>query len=202
MSEKNPKMRPGIMPATTSDGTRLVKFWKIIPSRLAGRHALLILISCIFLVIASVWFFSGRHGGHPAAKQNSNSAIAEQPLLPEQQVQVLRDKGDYAAAEKVWQQQLEQTKDTTTKLSIYFQMSQISLRFKRYNDATNYAEAAMKLQPASYIPYAIYAKIAEAKGDKVAAKKYLEQTIAHIDINQDAANLTIRDYQAELDGLK
>lgn len=202
MSASKPKKHSGPVAVTTSGGTSPFVLGKFKPGKLSGRYSWLTALSCIVLVLVLAWLFGGGKDKHTTTKQNPELITTNQTLLPAQQAQVLRDKGDYSAAEQVWQKQLDQTQDTPGKLSIYYQMAQVALKFKRYDDATNYAAKAMLLDSKSYVPYAAYASIAEAKGDKASAKQYLEQAIAHIDPNLDGANLITRDYQAQLDSLK
>lgn len=157
------------------------------------RWAIFLAAGILVVVLVALGLFFYR-------KQHVQKAPAG--LVPAQQSQYLSDRGDYDAAEAVWQKQFDEAKDTPTKLGIYYQQVQVAIKFKRYDDAKDYAASAMKLDSKSYLPYAAYADIAIAQGDHADAKKYLQQTIDHIDPNLDGANLIKRDYQTKLDSLQ
>lgn len=123
-------------------------------------------------------------------------------LAPAQKAQYYSDQGEYKIAEKIWQDELSKTTDTPTKLSLYFLQSALAVKFKNYNDAKKYATEALVLSPKSSTPYVSLAQMAQAQGDKAAARQYWQQAINLIDPNDPAANLIKIDYQYNLDKLK
>lgn len=129
-------------------------------------------------------------------------SYAVEGLSPTQKAQYYSDMGEYKIAEKIWQDELAKTTDTPTKLNIYYMQSAIAVKFKNYKDAKIYADKALKLAPKSNITYVALARLAQAQGDKVSAKKYWQQAIKFIDPKNPAINLIQEDYQASLDALK
>lgn len=119
-----------------------------------------------------------------------------------QKVQYFKDRNDYEAANKVLQNDLTKTSDSKAQASLYAQLAALAVRSKDYKNAHTYADKIAKLIPNAPMPYVVQAQLAEAEGNKTAAKKYWQQAIAHIDPKADAANLIKLDYQRELDALK
>lgn len=159
----------------------------------------------IKLLIIVLIFVSAGGLAWQGYKNNSRLAAmsyAVDGLSTTQKAQYFSDNGEYKIAEKIWQDQLAKTKDTPTKLTIYYMQSVIAEKFKKYNDAKKYADQALKLAPKSSTTYVILAQLAQVQGDKASAKKYWQQAIKFIDPKNPASNLIQEDYQASLDALK
>jgi len=172
------------------------------------KNKLVWLGAATVLVVAVLvfWFY-----GPPSATQRATTSAEHQlaskgitysKLAPTQKSQYLVDKGAYKAAEQVWQNQLLQTTDSKAKVTILCQQSAVALQFKDYAAAQKYADAAKKILPNADSPYVALAQLAQAKGDKAAAKQYWQQAIANIDPDADGANLMKSDRQQALDDLK
>ncbi len=123
-------------------------------------------------------------------------------LTPGEQANYLANHNHYQAAVQVWQQQLAHTTNITSKINIYFMLSSLALKFKKYTDAILYANEAKILDTSSPAPYVALAQVAEAESKFSLAKQYLQQAISHLNPNQPGYNLIKADYQSEITSLK
>ncbi len=158
-----------------------------------SRKIFIALALIIILLVAGILIYIYRPGREPAIPTN---------ITPTQKAQYLADQGEYDAAQAAWQRQLAGAGDQQTTLGIYYQQSALALKFKRYDDAKKYAEQAKTLAPKSPTPYVALAQLAQAQGDKSAARQYWQQAIAQLDPASPTYNLIKRDYQSSLDSLK
>ena len=170
---------------------------------LRGKKRTVISLIAIVLIVATAIGLVGQYKKYNARNQQLvvMSNVVE-GLSTSQKAQYYSDQGEYAMAEKIWQDQLAKTTDTPTKLNIDYIQSAIAVKFKNYKDAKKYADKALTLAPKSSTPYVALAHLAQAQGDKVLARQYWQQAIKFIDQNAPASNQILRDYQAGLDELK
>ena len=175
----------------------IMRFGKLSPRakrQMATRYLVIVLVILV-------------GGGLIWQHQKNNSRLAAmaavvEGLTPTQKSQYYASNGEYKLAEKVWQDQLILTKDTPTKLSIYFTQSSIAIKFKKYNDAQKYANESLNLAPQSSATYVTLAYLAQALGDKISAKKDWQLAIKNIDPKTPGINIIQQDYQSNLDSLK
>jgi len=139
---------------------------------------------------------------------NRRSANYEPPVTPpkgitsSQKAIFEENHGQYANAEQAWQSQLSSTSTTEDKLNIYFEQSSTALQFKKYQDATNYANQAMSLNPNSSIPYVALANISMEEGNNAQAKQYWQQAINKLNPNDPGYNIMLEEYTQSLESIK
>lgn len=166
------------------------------------KHLRTNLITAVLILVGVTSLASWSHQqALRSAKLDFMSSVVA-GLSPAQKAQYYSDQGEYKLAEKIWNDELSKTKDTQSKLDIYFQQSAIATKYKKYNDAQKYADQAVSLAPKSSDSYVTMALLAKAQGDITSAKKYWQQAIDLLDKNRPGYSLILKDYQASLDALK
>lgn len=174
------------------------------PGRARFQAKLLGMILAVVILLSAVAWYVFVRPGSSQPNTTANNSVKAPPAntSADQKAQFYADEGQYAQAEQSWQDQLDSAKDTDTKLGIYYQQSALALKFKHYDDAKKYADAAKQLAPNSPQPYVALAQLAEAQNNIPQAKQYWQQAINHVDTNMPGYNLTQSDYQSHLDALK
>lgn len=131
----------------------------------------------------------------PATEQQSSK-----PLTPKQQVERLAYEGKYEEAQQMLAQQLGSAKTTSEKSYIRTQQATLALNAQKYDEAMGYAQALDELQPTD-ASASLLAQVAAAKGDKVAAKNYLQVAIARLNKSAPTYDLKVQEYQMRIAAL-
>ena len=76
------------------------------------------------------------------------------------------------------------------------------MKFKKYDQAKQYAQEAQKVSQESHVPYVALAHIAEAQREKTKAQQYWQQAIDKLNPNIVGYELMLRDYKTSLEALK
>ncbi len=120
----------------------------------------------------------------------------------QQKIDVLIDQGDYTAAQKVLDQKVVAATTKTEKLGAIYMKSSLALQFKKYRDATKYADQSRDIDQNSPTPYVAYANIATAQKQNDQAVRYWQLAISKLDPTSPSYQLKKHDYEASIKALQ
>jgi tetratricopeptide (TPR) repeat protein len=169
-----------------------VNWW----NRRSKKTVFLAIIILLILVMFAILILGSNK--QPNKTQQSAANIK---LTTEQKYHSLANQGKYGQAEQVLEDELAKAKTKNEKVAVYFQQSAVALQFKKYTDAQNYANKAVKLDPSNSNSYVALAQVAAAQEDKNTARNYWQQAINHLDKSKPQYNLTLRQYKTNIQGL-
>jgi|GEM_PF-1480776 len=170
---------------------------KLVPSKSFG-----LLLVGIVIVAAVAFGALALYGHSKKAGTDQFQQIATHPTVTvSSKADELVQKGDYAGAQKLLDEERAKATNTQDKVASYLDQASIALNAGNYVDAQTYAVAANKLAPTANTT-ALLGYIAAQTGDKAAAKLYYQKAINMLDKKANDYNTSLNDYQAKLGELQ
>ena len=177
---------------------RNVKFSKRFNNRQLKKRLIYVII--IVMTLIGIGYFNHKHVVHQD-KLNHMAKISKS-YNSIQRAKYYSEQGEYKLAESILDSEISKAKDVHSKIAIYIEQSNISISYKKYNDAKKYLDKVVALSPKSIETYSAQSYLALSQGDKVTARKYIQLAIDSVDENSPGYNMTIYDLKTSLDTIK